>query len=234
MTFPDDSLQSIVDPSSSWWEKNESKTVERGFLVKAFIPYVDQVPNTITPVGRQDPRIHDKAIVKIGPLNIEAPRKREDLPVAAMSLNDKEVWTAYKAKLRPCLVIGKTRHLVEQKIRRGQPKRSTAQTYLVAPYYGADRDGTRAGYNPKFIERVRHIRYPQFVWDKLPLGGPKESILRLDHLQPIGRHHNSFKRTGYKLSEEAIEIIDDVFTILNAPTTRKYYKECREIIEDQF
>jgi len=212
MTFPDDSLQSLV-ASSSWWEKTDSSTIERGFLVKAFLPHVDQIPMTVVPVGRQEARIHEKAIVKIAPLNIKTPRTREDLPVAAMTLSDKEVWAAYRAKLRPCLILSKTRQIVEPEVRRNQPKRSTAQTFLVAPYYGIDQDGTRAGYNPEFVERVRHLRYPQFVWDMLPIGGVKESLLRLDHLQPVGRDYNSFEKTGYKLSADALEILDDVFNL---------------------
>lgn len=212
MNFPDDSLQSLV-ASSPWWQETESQSVDRGYLIKAFIPHVDQTPNTIEPVGRQDANIHSKAIVRIRPLDIQSPRKREDLPVAAMTLYQNEVWTAYRAKLRPCLIMGKTRNIVESNVRKGQPKRNTASTLLVAPYYGVDRDGSRAGYNPEFLERVRHVRYPQFFWDKLPIGGPKESLLRLDHLQPIGSHYKSFQKTGYKLCNEAIEILDDVFNL---------------------
>ncbi|MCG8639160.1 MAG: hypothetical protein MI862_05465 [Desulfobacterales bacterium] len=212
MNFPDDSLQSLV-ASSAWWQETDSQSVDRGFLIKAFIPHVDQTPNTIEPVGRQEANIHSKAIVKIRPLDIKAPRKREDLPVAAMTLYQKEVWTAYRAKLRPCLVLGKNRNMVEKSVRKGQPQKNTAPTLLVAPYYGIDRDGSRAGYNPEFIERVRHIKYPQFFWDQLPIGGPKESLLRFDHLQAIGFHYSSLQKTGYKLCKEALEILDEVFNL---------------------
>ena len=212
MKFPDDSLQSLV-ASSSWWQETDSQSVDRGFLIKAFIPHVDQTPNTIEPVGRQEANIHSKAIVKIRPLDIQAPRKREDLPVAAMTLYQNEIWTVYRAKLRPCLVLGKTRNMVPKEAKRGQPKRNTAPTLLVAPYYGADRDGSRAGYNPEFIERVRHIRYPQFFIDILPIGGPKESLLRFDHLQPIGAHYDSIQKTGYCLNEEALEILDELLEL---------------------
>lgn len=209
MKFPDDSIQSLV-ASSSWWQQTDSPSIDRGFLIKAFIPHVDQTPNTIEPVGRQEANIHSKAIVKIRPLDIQAPRKREDLPVAAMTLYQNEIWTVYRAKLRPCLVLGKTYNMVPQEVKLGQPKRNTAPTLLVAPYYGADRDGSRAGYNPEFIERVRHIRYPQFFIDMLPIGGPKESLLRFDHLQPIGAHYDSIRKTGYCLNEGALEILDEL------------------------
>ena len=101
---------------------------------------------------------------------------------------------------------------VDRKLTRGKPKNATAPTVLAAPYYGADRTG-RAGYSPAFVERVRHCEYPQFLWDQLPLAssrGPKESILRLDHIQPIGTHGHSIRVSDYRLSEEALEIVDEL------------------------
>lgn len=210
MSFPVDSIQSIID-SPTWWEKTNSKSIERGFLVKAFLPHVDQVPYTIIPKGRKKANIHDEALVQIRELDIKHPRTREDLPVAAMSLYQNEIWSAYRAKKRPCLVLGKTKKKVDQSDRKGMPHRSTAQTLLVVPYYGVDQDGTRAGYNPELVDRIRHIVYPQFYLDMLPLGGPKESIARFDQIQPVGRISNSYETTGFKLRVEALSIVDEVF-----------------------
>lgn len=74
---------------------------------------------------------------------------------------------------------------------------------------------------PQFIERVRHVRYPQFFWDKLPIGGPSESLLRFDHLQPIGWNSESFETTGYRLCDQAVEILDDVFNFYLLDRVRK-------------
>lgn len=52
--------------------------------------------------------------------------------------------------------------------------------------------------------------YPQFMWDMLPLDSKtQESILKLDHIQPIGRHHESLELTKYRLSEEALIALDE-------------------------
>lgn len=73
-----------------------------------------------------------------------------------------------------------------------------------------ERTGKRAGFNPEFVRRVRRGIYPQFMWDTLPVGGSTaESILRLDHVQPIGRHHDSIEFTPYRLSEDALSILDE-------------------------
>jgi len=207
--FPNDSVQSIISPSL-WWEETETKTLERGCLVYAFIPHVDQVPYTIRPVGRLQPEQHGSAKLDIAPLRMKNSRKKEDLPVAAMAIHDSELWVAYRAKKRPCLVLGNNVSSVDNKLRRGMPKKLTAPTVIVAPYYGVDKDGTRAGYNPELVERIRHAEYPQFFWDKLPIYGPKESILRLDHIQPVGTLSSSYELAQYKLSENAMELMDDL------------------------
>ena len=90
------------------------------------------------------------------------------------------------------------------------PKYMTAPTILVAPHYGVDRNGSRAGYNREFVERIRHCEYPQFVWNPLPNGGPKESILRLDQLQPIGAHYNSHSVLEFRLSDDALSVVDEL------------------------
>lgn len=207
--FPEDCLQSIIKPSE-WWVKNEDNTLCRGALAFAFAPHVDQMPYQFEPVGRTDPLSHGTANLKVSPLKIDQPLKRVSLPVAAMTQNPGEVWAAYRAKRRPCLVIGSSNPTVDKNLTKGKPNHATAPTILMAPYYGADENGQRAGYSEPFRERVRHCEYPQFVWDCLPIPtGPTESILRLDHIQPIGTNYNSYKLSSYKLSEEALDIIDE-------------------------
>lgn len=209
--FPEDCIQSIIG-STNWWAKNNEQALCRGALIFAFAPHVDQVPYTFEPVGRTEADRHNDAILRVSPLGVNQPLKKTDLPVAAMPLLAGEVWAAYRAKKRPCLVIGSNCPTVDKALVRGMPNSFTAPTVLVAPYYGVDRDGRRTGYKPEFVERVRHCEYPQFVWDCLPIaGGPKESILRLDHLQPIGTHHNSYKLSEFKLSNQALEILDELF-----------------------
>lgn len=208
--YPDDCIQSIIAPSS-WWVKNESQTLCRGSLVHAFVPHVDQLPYKFEPVGRKEATRHTDAIVRVEPLKVGEPLKQVELPVAAMPLHNGEVWAAYRAKRRPCLVIGSSSPAVDSDLTKGKSKSATAPTILVAPYYGADKSGTRAGYRPEFVERVRHCEYPQFVWDCLPISSStKESILRLDHIQPIGAHYNAFKLSEFRLSDEALGIMDEL------------------------
>lgn len=202
--FPTDSVQNTV---TTWWEKDPSIELKRGSLIYAFVPHVDQIPNTLKPQGRKEAREHDKAVIEIAPLRINDRRPREALPVAALSVHDGELWTAYRAKKRPCLVIGTKQPMVDDRDRRDMPKNLTSPTILIAPYYGADKDGRRNGYNPPLVDRIRHAEYPQFMVDCLPISGPKESVLRLDHIQPVGFHYHAYEHSGYCLSDEAVELI---------------------------
>jgi hypothetical protein len=206
MTFPTDSIQNIVD---SWWEACGKDELKRGALIRAFVPHVDQIPNTLVPVGRKEADEHSKAIIEIAPLRISASRSKATLPVAALSIPEDELWIAYRAKKRPCLVIGIKQPPVDNALRRDMPKILTSQTLIVAPYYGADQDGKRAGYNPELVKRFRHAEYPQFMLDYLPIPGPVESVLRLDHMQPVGLHYQAYEHSGFCLSDEAVELILD-------------------------
>ena len=107
-------------------------------------------------------------------------------------------------------MIGSVSPSVDRALTKGKPKRSTAPTILIAPFYGVKQDGQRAGYTPQLIEQVRHCEYPQFLWDKLPPDN-EESLLRLDHLQPIGTGRGSYILTEYRLGRDALEIVDELF-----------------------
>lgn len=232
--YPDDCLQSII--SSDWWVEDEQPTLSRGALIFAFAPHVDQLPYTFEPIGRSNAEEHGSATIRVAPLKVDKPLQQTDLPVAAMTLHHNEVWAAYRAKKRPCLVLGSKSPSVDSSLTRGKPNSATAPTILAAPYYGVDQNGRRAGYRPEFVERVRHCEYPQFVWDKLPVAGPDESILRLDHLQPLGAHVKACNLTKYRLNEEALQLIDDLlkWMIWGGVEEESLLVLYRQIIEDTF
>lgn len=211
--FPEDSLQSLIHPDA-WWEESAEGRICRGALIYAFTPYVDQTPYSFEPIARASATEHSEAIVKVAPLRVDQPLKQTELPVAAMPLHGNEVWAAYRAKRRPCLIFGANCATVDKSLTRGKANHSTAPTFLAAPFYGVERNSTRAGYSDVFVERVRHCEYPQFHWDKLPITGAEESILRLDHIQPFGAHHDSYKLTGHKLSDGAMALLDDMLSWL--------------------
>ena len=88
-----------------------------------------------------------------------------------------------------------------------KPSWHTNPTILVAPYYSAVKKGVSKWYEP-FVDRIKRCEYPQYLWDTLPVQSSQESsILRLDHIQPIGKDRNSYELTDYTLKKSVIEFL---------------------------
>lgn len=202
--YPDDSLQSFV---ASWWVEADP-ALDRGRLAWAFVPHVDQEPRILVPEGRESPTEHRRVAGRVETLRLSAPRRQPTLPVAALPTPPGEVHLLQRAKRRPVLVLSVGGADVPRALRPGSARWQTAPTILVAPYYGGDAGGTRGGWPDAFVTRVRRCEYPQYLWDRLPVPGADASILRLDHLQPIGRHSNTYEATRFRLSDEALELVD--------------------------
>ncbi len=43
----------------------------------------------------------------------------------------------------------------------------------------------------------------------MPLEGPEESVLFLNHMQAIGKHHDSIEMLPYRLSEDALVVLEE-------------------------
>jgi hypothetical protein len=175
-------------------------------LIKAFIPHVGLTPCTLEVEGRSEATDHTRARFKIVPMRANKPAHPPRLPVAAMPYVEGESWAVYQAKLRPALVLATGGAELPAEVARGLGWQA-APALLVAPYYGADPTERRRGWPAAFVQRISRGEYPQYAYDRLPLGGSLESILRFDHVQPVGLHHDSYQLTDFELSADALGII---------------------------
>jgi len=207
MNYTDDTAQAYVSP---WWITDNKRDFRRGRLIKAFLPHVHQVPFTLIPTGRdEDPTDHSKIRYTMKELKLLDKNDRSLLPASALVVPEGENILAFRGKKRPALIISSGGDEIQKNLRKGKPAWQTAPTILVVPYYGVAQDGKRAGFSEPFVERVKKAEYPNFYWDRLPITGEskKGSICRLDHILPLGRHHDSVEFTEHCLSEEAMEIM---------------------------
>jgi hypothetical protein len=207
LSFPNDCIQSIA--GGEWWIKDDSSSLCLGRLVKAAIPHIDQIPKMFTPRGRKAPTIHDAATFQVEPFNIKNYGKHSKLPVAGLPAYPREVNIVQRAKRRPSVILGLGGPTIPKKDNPGKPSWQTSPTLLVAPYYGVDEGTERSGWAEAFVDRIRSCESSQMFWDILPLSGADSSILRLDQLQAIGRHHNSLEVTQWRLSETAMELMNE-------------------------
>jgi len=208
--FPDASIQSLT--LGSWWESATGNLPERGRLIRTLVPYPDMKPLRLVVVGRGDnARQHQRAEFRLEEFRVGDPAPDESaLPVAALPVRQGESRIVRRGKVRPAVVLATAGAPVERDLRRGAASWQSNQTLLAAPYYGVELDGRRAGWNPEFVRRIQCAEYSQYLWDVLPLRGAETgSILRLDHVFPVGSDPSNWRLTEFKLSPAALEIVDE-------------------------
>lgn len=207
LEFPDDSIQALT---TNWWTKAPDREVRRGQLLWAHVPFVGFRPHELIPEDRSVATDHSRALFRLEPWSQSRQTVAAQLPVAALPQNPGEAYFVYRGKCRPVLVIADGGQDVDPSLTRGAAKWQSSRTFLVAPYFGAAADGSRGGWQPELVRRIRHCEYPQFFWDMLPISlSNSPSILRLDQIQPVGSNHEAFDYTPFRLSQEALEILDE-------------------------
>jgi hypothetical protein len=206
MSPPEDAVQQYLTP---WWVKDDRGSPDRGRLLWAYVPYAGQEPRRLVSEGRVEPREHDRINYRTEPFRYGDALPPAGLPAAGLPQRPGEEHLVFVAKPRPVLVISEGGPAIERSLRTGGARWQTAPTLLVAPYSGVDRDGTRGGWPQPFVQRIRRAEFPQYMWDSLPLGGADESVLRLDHVFPIGRNAANFRVTVHRLSPKAIGVLDE-------------------------
>lgn len=206
-SWPADSFQSYLGPL--WEDTPGAPTLDKGRLIKGFFCHVDQKPRRLVVEGRgADDTSHAQASYRVEPFDIKNYKVPDALPVAAMPLLDREEFVAFRAKVRLLLVVQPKGRDVPADQKTGGSAAHSRPTILVAPYYGVEFDGKRAGWDSRLIERIRRGEYPQYMWDILP-GQREPSVLRLDHIGPISRWQPSFIITKHRLSTEGINLLDE-------------------------
>ncbi len=231
--YPDICIQNFVEP---WWTTCTDEKFKQGRLVWTFIPHINQNPYAIIPTGRQEPTEHKKAEVQIKAIDVKDTinTQKSSLPVASIPLYDKEIPCMYRAKKRPALIISAGGPNMPPQYTKNKPSKQLLPNLLVAPCYTADEGtGKRAGYNKDFIEKVKQCEYPQFMWDILPIAYKNESsLIRLDHIQPVGRTFDYVELTKYCLTSNALKILNDWLYWLIKGTIRQTseFKKTRDFL----
>lgn len=217
--YPLDTIQRLItNEKSTWWVKRPIGTgyePERWDLLVSLVPHLGDVPHRAH-LTRIEPEVHTKLHADVSAFHIDhhKPKPETDLPAAAFP----DGAFIYGGKVRPVLVVSHV-HKSPSRATRGSARSVTKPSFVVAPYYGADPDGTRAGFPHEFVSRIRQAQYAQFFWDHLPSGLPHirhtecSSILRLDQVFPIYRKREddvaAWAATGWTLSAEARKVMEE-------------------------
>jgi len=209
MSYPDDCIQNLLG-KNAWWERNEDNSLCRGALVRTYVQFFSSIPLELT-TERSDAHNHHLAKVVARPLRADGRMaEAESLPVAGLPrLDGAHCYVVNRAKRRPCLVLGAVdQRLITASLIRGMSKWKGHLFFWAAPFFGV-KQAARDGYNPDFVERIRHADYRSFFWDRLPDDDGEGSILRLDQVQPVGYEYQSCEHLGWRLSKQALAIMDE-------------------------
>jgi hypothetical protein len=208
-TFPEASVQTLA---TSWWEADSGASITRGRLIKVITPYPDMKPYRLIATGRGDnARQHEVAAYRLEEFRTGDPiGDVSALPVAGFPLRTGETHIVRRGKLRPVLVLATGGAPIPRELRAGSANWQSNQTLLVAPYYGVASDGSRGGWNSEFVRRIQRVEYSQYIWDNLPIGSSDAgSILRLDHVFPVGSDPANWQVTPWRLSSDAMTFVDE-------------------------
>lgn len=154
---------------------------------------------------------------------------KRTLPLHAPKLETNEEFLVIRAKRRPVILVQPELPLmgVTNQGYRGKIQRRRC---LVAQVFGLADSRTRTPeFSPTFVDRVRKMEFPQFMF--LPQAAglfEVDSLLRLDELQQVFTPH--LEPTQFALNEETAAVLLGQWNFLTAGIGPSDYTELREFL----
>ena len=154
------------------------------------------------------PKVLDLRIGTASDFNIEssaADAFKRQLPYTSPQLEANEEFIAIKAKPRPIVLLqppDSQLALIKKGVTGGKIARHLCVAALV---FSAEKANGDAKFPAQWVERIRRLEYPEFMF--LPKGGPitRDSILRLDEVQSVAIAQ--LQPTAFSLSSEIAAIL---------------------------
>lgn len=127
------------------------------------------------------------------------------MPYSHPPLKTNEEFITLKAKVRPVILIQPPDPALLEVKTGGFSGKVVRHLCPVALIYSAEDEAGNSKFPPAFLDRVRRLEYPQFLF--LPQGGPVlvDSVARLDEIQSVAE--NQLVATGYSLCNEVRDIL---------------------------
>lgn len=206
MGFPEDSIQYVLD---DWWLATPLSTPKRGDLVRVMVPFRFGLPTRLVAKRKaNEPGDHECVDFESQSFAFDTSLTREKLPIAGLPQIEDGSYALSPYKKRPALVLASPADPPDEKLTLGLAGYQKAPCFIVAPYYGTDKNGMRGGYPEELVRLVRRCKYPHFFWDCLPLkGDTTSSLLRLDAMFSVVHDRTWYQHTGFRLSQDGMEIV---------------------------
>ncbi len=160
---------------------------------------------------------------------IAAPGDAYKLPniLLTPSLHSYEEFPVIRAKKRPVVLLAVTQpHItVKEPINMAKVNK---KLLIVAPCYGVANPMGKYKFPPEFIQRVRVLEFPQFLF--LPQGGSlaKDSLLRLDSIHHC--FHSQLEPTEWQIAPDIWSIISGQLERIFGTGEGRAYVEARQTL----
>ncbi|HLI63852.1 MAG TPA: hypothetical protein VKV05_10655 [Terriglobales bacterium] len=154
---------------------------------------------------------------------------KRTFPLHAPKLETNEEFLVIRAKRRPVLLIQQEAPLIAVD-NRGYRGKIQRRRCLVAQIFGlADTKTKSPEFSPTFVDRVRKMEFPQFLFLPQKAGiFEVDSLLRLDELQSVFTPH--LEPTQFALGASVTSILVEQWRFLVAGIGPSEYTELRELL----
>ena len=207
-----------------------------GHLVWCPVPHLEEVPR-ILDVDRASSNEHYATKFSIVQITQDHFRRKEKLPIKALSLGDTEELLISKAKKRPCIIVtgNNTTFTDPAVVDEIQGRRHLQDnSVIVAPIYGLATYEDPKGFPPIMAARIKALLYNQFFY--LPMTCPKtqislreEGIVRLDRIFAASPNRG-MNPMDIKLAGEPLSVLTSMLQERFRGTPNDELKMMRELL----
>jgi hypothetical protein len=151
-------------------------------------------------------------------------------PLHDPPIRSREEFIVIKAKRRPVILV-QSEPPIHGGENRNYKARFSRPLCLVAQCFGiVDKETGRTKFDPKLIDRIRAMEFPQIVFlPQQPACLESDGLLRLDQLQSVFVPH--LEPTQYCLGDEVVDLVKEQLRyLLTGDQTPSNYTELRETL----
>lgn len=210
-------------------KRKSSGNPEAGQIVFCPVLETDARPK-IGDVQRSDSVTHTEVVLRIREQEKGDFRGKDDrLPIKALNLDRTQELVISRAKIRPCLVLGRCQGVQPETIANEAQKKLAAKalrpTYLLAPIFSVSTAEDLGAFGPIVSARMKCLMYPEFLYLRQSGGTLRHpSISRLDRIFVRAPHPGSgFELTDLFLIDEILALaLEQLRFILGQPLSKEY------------
>lgn len=195
-------------------------TLALGQIVWAVVPFIEEQKQYWRPTSSDESRTSASTFQIVGG---GGDLFKKSLPLHTPKLKSEEEFLVVRGKIRPVILLARC-------LSESAPKVWAKHHHLVIPRFTVvNKETGQAKVDKTFMNRVRRLEYPQFLFSPADSPLDRDGLFRVDLLQPIPKSH--FREpTPLALTEEMLAILRGQVRHLTAGDVSGDYGEWRALL----